>query len=120
MTDYEATPAQWRQIENSQVFNGSFQACVLELRSRVEKLELGAEIYKAVANEVGRMYSMPIPDRWYWIRESADGDWFPAFYHKTVGWTNGDTWEDWDKQVVQWHLIPLPPSEFEQKGDADD
>lgn len=39
MTDYKATPAQWQQIENSQVFNGSFQACVLELRSRVEALE---------------------------------------------------------------------------------
>jgi hypothetical protein len=42
MTNYKATPAQWQQIENSQVFNGSFQACVLELRSRVERLELRA------------------------------------------------------------------------------
>jgi len=66
------------------------------------------------------MYSMPIPDRWHWIKESVEGEWFPAFYDKTVGWTNGDTWEDFDRQVVQWYLIPLPPSELEQKGDADD
>ncbi len=45
MTDYKATPAQWRQIENSQVFNGSFQACVLELRSRVEALEENFESF---------------------------------------------------------------------------
>ena len=47
MTDYKATPAQWQQIENSQVFNGSFQACVLELRSRVEALEAST---KATSN----------------------------------------------------------------------
>jgi len=45
MTDYKATPAQWQQIENSQVFNGSFQACVLELRSRVEALEENFESF---------------------------------------------------------------------------
>ncbi len=90
------------------------------IKCRVEKLELGAGIHQAVASEVGRMYSMPIPDRWYWIKESVEGEWFPAFYDKTVGWTNGDTWEDFDRQVVQWYLIPLPPSELEQKGDADD
>jgi hypothetical protein len=39
MSDYKATPEQWAQLERSQVFNGSFQACVLELRARVEALE---------------------------------------------------------------------------------
>jgi hypothetical protein len=24
------------------------------------------------------------------------------------GWTNCDTWEDFDGDVVQWQLIPLP------------
>jgi hypothetical protein len=52
MTDYKATPEQWRQIENSQVFNATFQTCVLELRSRVEKLELGAGIRDLVAEGV--------------------------------------------------------------------
>ena len=58
MSDYKATPAQWQQIENSQVFNGSFQACVLELRSRVEKLELGAGIYAAVSEAVEDTYTV--------------------------------------------------------------
>ncbi len=52
MTDYKATPEQWRQIENSQVFNATFQTCVLELRSRVEKLEMGAGIRDIVAKEL--------------------------------------------------------------------
>jgi hypothetical protein len=39
MSDFKATPEQWAQMERSQVFNGSFQACVLELRARVEALE---------------------------------------------------------------------------------
>ena len=43
MTDYKATPEQWSQIERSQVFNGSFQACALELRARVEALEIGLQ-----------------------------------------------------------------------------
>ena len=63
MTNYEATPAQWRQIENSQVFNGSFQACVLELRSRVEKLELATSIHDAVSKEVKNMYFPSIKEQ---------------------------------------------------------
>jgi hypothetical protein len=43
MTDYKAMPEQWAQIERSQVFNGSFQACVLELRTRVEALEANSK-----------------------------------------------------------------------------
>jgi hypothetical protein len=39
MANFKATPEQWAQMERSQVFNGSFQACVLELRARVEALE---------------------------------------------------------------------------------
>jgi len=52
MTDYKATLGQWRQIEKSQVFNGSFQACVLELRSRVEKLEMKANTRNIAAKEL--------------------------------------------------------------------
>jgi hypothetical protein len=52
MTDYKATAEEWRKIENSQVFNATFQKCVLELRSRVEKLEMGAGIRDIVAKEL--------------------------------------------------------------------
>jgi hypothetical protein len=65
MTDYKATPEQWAQIERSQVFNGSFQACVLELRARVEALEANSNptpndrqirslLVERVASAIGR------------------------------------------------------------------
>ncbi len=111
-----ATPEQW-EIQEKWAPESEDAACLLELRARVEKLELSAGIREAVAKEVGRNYPMPISGRWYWIKESDDGDWFPALYDKTVGWTNGDTWEDWDKKVVQWHLIALPPSELEPEAE---
>jgi len=45
MTDYKATPEQWKKIENSQVFNTTFQLCVLELRTRIEALEENFESF---------------------------------------------------------------------------
>lgn len=113
MTNYKATPEQW-EVQEKFAPESEDAACLLELRARVERLELGAGIRDAVAEEVQRMFSMPIPDRWYWIKKSDDGEWFPAYYDKLVGWTNGDCWEDWDKTVTQWHLIPFPLLEPEQ------
>ena len=63
-----------------------------------------------------------IENRWYWVRFRASdtyvdpledgpcGDWFPAIYSPGAagGWTNGDTWEDFDRKVIEWRLIPLP------------
>ena len=50
-----------------------------------------------------------IKGRWYWVRY-ADGEWFPASHwpQASGGWANEDCWEDWDSEVVEWHLIPLP------------
>jgi hypothetical protein len=50
-----------------------------------------------------------IEDRWYWVHDTED--WFPAIYSPGAagGWTNGDTWEDFDREVIEWRLIPLPP-----------
>jgi len=50
-----------------------------------------------------------IPERWYWVKET-DSDWYPAMHHPKCagGWTDCDTWEDFDGDVVQWQLIPLP------------
>mgnify|MGYP006294604681 CR=1 FL=1 len=45
MSDYKATPEEWQKIENSQVFNATFQKCVLELRSRIETLEENFESF---------------------------------------------------------------------------
>jgi hypothetical protein len=50
-----------------------------------------------------------IEDRWYWVRV-AGGDWFPAAHHSSAvgGWSNEDTWEDWDEEIVEWCLIAMP------------
>jgi hypothetical protein len=50
-----------------------------------------------------------IPGRWYWVSE-ADGSWHPALHNpmSAGGWTNEDTWEDFDGAIIQWRLIPLP------------
>jgi len=56
---------------------------------------------------------------WYWV--SRDGlEWFPARHSIDAagGWTNGDTWEDFGKEIKYWIQIP-PPSlikrEYEMK-----
>ena len=35
---------------------------------------------------------------------------FPAMYYKKAAglWTNGDTWEDFNKEVTHWMPIPEP------------
>jgi len=60
MTDYKATPKQWEQVlswsEERDVSVSCDAACILELRARVELLELGAGIRDAVAKELDRNY----------------------------------------------------------------
>ena len=49
-----------------------------------------------------------IEDAWYWVRVEGDDVRFPALYNTNCagGWTNYDTWEDFDNSVVEWALIP--------------
>jgi hypothetical protein len=63
MTDYKATPEQWRQIENSQVFNGGFQACVLELRAKVEALEVNTKQWRIDHLRLANTCASMAPDR---------------------------------------------------------
>jgi hypothetical protein len=50
-----------------------------------------------------------IPGRWHWVSK-ANGSWHPALHNpmSAGGWTNEDTWEDFDRAIIQWRLIPLP------------
>jgi hypothetical protein len=50
-----------------------------------------------------------VEDCWYWVR-TRESEWFPAIHVVSAagGWSNGDTWEDFDKEVVEWCLILLP------------
>ena len=43
MTDYKATPKQWTQTEQWAAMGGGQEACILELRARVEVLEANAK-----------------------------------------------------------------------------
>jgi len=61
MTDYKATPAQWEYQEHWATEDGD-AACLLELRARIERLELGAGIRDVVAKEVKRSFPVE-PDR---------------------------------------------------------
>ena len=56
MTDYKATQKEWNDIEKWNSTHGGFYSCVLELRARIEALELGAGIRDAVAKELDRNY----------------------------------------------------------------
>jgi hypothetical protein len=47
MTDYRATPEQW-EVQEKFAPESEDACCLLELRSRIERLELGAGIYDAV------------------------------------------------------------------------
>ena len=55
------------------------------------------------------MKEQPVDGFWYWTRYDK-GAWFPALRASDAsgGWTNGDTWEDFQKRVVDWILIPYP------------
>jgi hypothetical protein len=43
MTDYKATPKQWTQTEQWAAMGGGQEACILELRARVEALEANSK-----------------------------------------------------------------------------
>lgn len=50
-----------------------------------------------------------VEGEWYWVRENG-GKWFIAERNSGAagGWTNGDTWEDFDGEVVEWIRIDRP------------
>ncbi len=57
--------------------------------------------------------------KWYWV-SLVDTDfetgleerrWFPAMYDPNCagGWTNGDCWEDYSREIDRWVPLPDPP-----------
>ena len=51
-----------------------------------------------------------LPEEWKWCWVTDGGKPFPAMYYKKAAglWTNGDTWEDFNKEVTHWMPIPEP------------
>lgn len=61
---------------------------------------------------------MMISIQWFWVK--INGEWsHPAYKDKACagGWTNGDTWEDFDNQVEDWIVIKAP-DKYEKGGDS--
>jgi len=49
-----------------------------------------------------------IEGRWYWV-SNGEHSWIAKRDNLSVGgWTNEDTWEDFNKKVVKAEIIPLP------------
>jgi hypothetical protein len=50
-----------------------------------------------------------IEGEWYWVRRYG-GKWFPAMHlpRAAGGWTNEDTWEDFNKEIVDFIHILRP------------
>jgi hypothetical protein len=68
-------------------------------------------------NKAPEKYPPPIEGAWYWL--SADCErWWPGKREslRCGGWTNDDTWEDFDGSVRHWLPIPAPGSD--QSGSA--
>jgi hypothetical protein len=63
MTDHKATPEQWAQVEAWMAIKSEYSACVLELRARIEALEINTKQWRIdhfkLANTCGSM----APDR---------------------------------------------------------
>jgi len=55
MTNYRATPEQW-EVQEKFAPESEDACCLLELRSRIERLELGAGIRDVVAKQVRQSY----------------------------------------------------------------
>jgi hypothetical protein len=74
-----------------------------------------AEGIAACLKELMRPEWIPVSERlpeigaWCWVYTGSGP--FPAIYdaRSTNGWTNGDTWEDFDHAVTHWMKLPEPP-----------
>jgi hypothetical protein len=62
MTNYKATPKQWEVQEKIALESEEDACCLLELRSRIERLELGAGIHDIVSKELKNSL-LPDPKR---------------------------------------------------------
>ncbi len=67
-------------------------------------------------------------ERWHPVTESLppDGTWCWTWGHGLIiakrdkgsagGWTNEDTWEDFDDHITHWQAIPTPQPPIEEQA----
>ena len=50
---------------------------------------------------------------WYWVLSKDSSEWFPTKKSDIAagGWTNEDTWEDFNNEVISSIRIPYPIKE---------
>lgn len=89
----------------------NFRTRCTELLAAMESYPLRPKAHRDLCNRVRTELNHEplIEGRWYWVRFKSD-DWFPAKHADWAngGWCNEDFWEDWDNEVIDWRLIPLP------------
>ena len=57
---------------------------------------------------------LPDDGTWCWVDwDGGFGGPFPAMRDSGAagGWTNNDTWEDFDREVSRWSPLPAPPTD---------
>ena len=55
---------------------------------------------------------LPDDGTWCWVDWDGPGNPFPALRDigAAGGWTNHDTWEDFDNEVTRWSPLTAPPN----------
>ena len=70
---------------------------------------------------LGWRMSKPIDGVWYWVTDGKAI--YPAMSdkHASGGWSNLDTWEDWDGRVKAWSRIrqPVAPMGIKHNGETE-
>lgn len=70
-----------------------------------------SEVIKEASAADGREQStVLVRGDWYWV--SHDGaTWWPAKHDpsRVGGWSNDDTWEDFEREVKHWHRLGRGP-----------
>lgn len=78
---------------------------IVKLRREVAKLQKATgRHWISVADR------LPSEGEWCWVHGATFSGPAPAMYDVYVGWTNTDTWEDFDGEVERWFPIAQPPA----------
>ena len=52
---------------------------------------------------------LPPCDMYYWVTD-GESSWLAVRREQAAGgWSNDDTWEDWESEVIAWSQIEAPP-----------
>lgn len=92
-----------------------FEHCSNDFLKSIQATNLDIIDY-LISKHIKERGQMPEIGKWYLVRTKDSETWFPALYDPIAsgGWTNQDTWEDFNCEVVEWKQINM-----EQKVDTE-